>query len=80
MRVFNLQTNYIQLDQLLKAAGLCGSGGEAKAAIQSGQVIVDSAIETRRGRKLRGGETVFLGSESVSIKAKPPVGDRESVP
>ncbi len=40
----------IKLDQFLKLAGLVETGGEAKHLIQSGQVMVNRAVETRRGR------------------------------
>ena len=53
MKDLVIRTEYIQLDQALKLAGLVGSGGEAKAAIQGGSVLVNVATETRRGRKLR---------------------------
>ena len=53
MKDLVIRTEYIQLDQALKLAGLVGSGGEAKAAIQGGSVLVNGATETRRGRKLR---------------------------
>ena len=38
---------YIQLDQLLKATGLCDSGGAAHAAIAEGRVRVDRPAEGR---------------------------------
>ena len=55
---------YIKLDQFLKWAGALESGGQAKLAIQSEQVRVNGEIETRRGRKLRKGDTVTLGEQS----------------
>ena len=53
---FALKGEYITLDALMKAAGLAGTGGEAKVRIQGGEVKVNGEVETRRGRKLRGGE------------------------
>ena len=52
---FALKGEYITLDALMKAAGLAGTGGEAKVRIQGGEVKVNGEVETRRGRKLRGG-------------------------
>lgn len=53
----------IQLDQFLKLSGIAGSGGQAKALIQSGDVKVNGEVEQRRGRKLQAGDTVAtLGS------------------
>ena len=53
MKDLVIRTEYIHLDQALKLAGLVGSGGEAKAAIKGCSVLVNGAVETRRGRKLR---------------------------
>jgi ribosome-associated protein len=50
----------IQLAQFLKLQGLVGTGGEAKVLIQRGDVRVNGAIETRRGRQLHPGDQVEL--------------------
>ena len=47
---FALKGEYITLDALMKAAGLAGTGGEAKVRIQGGEVKVNGEVETRRGR------------------------------
>lgn len=64
---FAVRGEYIQLDQLLKATGLCESGGAAHAAIAEGRVRVDAAVDTRKRAKLRPGQTVSLGGESVTL-------------
>ncbi|MDO5532939.1 RNA-binding S4 domain-containing protein [Sutterella sp.] len=66
---FSLRGEYITLDALLKAAGIASSGGEAKARITEGQVTVDGAAETRRGRKLRGGELVETAGKRIRVVA-----------
>ena len=54
----------MKLDQFLKWKNLVASGGEAKFLIKSGAVIVNGAIETRRGRKLnKGDKVIFLKNE-----------------
>lgn len=60
---------YIRLGDLLKAAELTATGGEAKQAVQSGRVLVDGAVRTERGAKIRAGQKVTLGSETVEIVA-----------
>ena len=67
---FAVRGEYIQLDQLLKATGLCSSGGEAHAAIAGGQVSVDSLVETRKRAKLRVGQQVGFGNETVVLIAE----------
>ncbi|MCK4413008.1 MAG: RNA-binding S4 domain-containing protein [Candidatus Eisenbacteria sp.] len=60
----------IRLDALLKFAGVVGTGGEAKAWIQAGQVRVNETPETRRGRKLGPGDVVELLSSDGEVEAK----------
>ncbi len=55
---FQVRGGFITLDAFLKATGAASTGGEAKHIVASGAVRVDGVVETRRGRKLRGGETV----------------------
>ena len=67
---FAVRGEYIQLDQLLKATGLCESGGAAHAAIAEGRVRVDAAVDTRKRAKLRPGQRVTIGGESVELVAE----------
>ncbi|TWU03571.1 RNA-binding S4 domain-containing protein [Neorhodopirellula pilleata] len=48
----------IRLDDFMKAAGMVGTGGEAKIRIQAGEVIVNDEVETRRRRQLHTGDEV----------------------
>jgi ribosome-associated protein len=57
----------IRLGQLLKLAGLADSGAQARALVQEGAVRVDGEVETRRGRQLRRGTLVEVGSEAVRV-------------
>jgi ribosome-associated protein len=57
----------IKLDQFLKLAQVVQTGGEAKILIQSGQVIVNGQVETRRGRKLRPGDVVVVEGEELVV-------------
>jgi ribosome-associated protein len=58
----------ITLGQALKAANLVGSGGEAKVLVQSGEVLVNGEVETRRSRQLREGDVVEVGDERLEIR------------
>jgi len=61
---------YIKLEQLLKLSGLCMTGGEAKTAINDGEVTVNGEVETRRGRKIRPGDVAaFAGVELEAAAA-----------
>ena len=58
---------YIQLDQLLKTTGLCHSGGYAHSEIEAGNVIVDGVVETRKRAKMRPGQQVSYGGETIEL-------------
>ncbi|BAL25271.1 RNA-binding S4 domain-containing protein [Azoarcus sp. KH32C] len=65
---FAVRGEYIQLDQLLKAVGLVGTGGQAHAAVEAGEVRVDGKVESRKRAKLRPGARVsFAGEEIVLV-------------
>ena len=58
----------IRLAQFLKLHGLVESGGHAKAEIQSGQVLVNGEVETRRGRRLHPGDVVQVLGQTVRVE------------
>ena len=64
---FAIRGEYIQLDQLLKATGLCESGGAAHAAIADGMVKVDATVDTRKRAKLRPGQRVSFAGEEIEL-------------
>ncbi len=57
----------IRLGQLLKLAGLVGSGAEAKDVLAGGEVTVNGEAETRRGRQLHRGDVVAAAGEEVVV-------------
>ncbi len=67
---FYIRGELITLDALLKATGLADSGGQAKELINEGKVKVNNEVETRRGRKLRGGEVVEIQDQKITVKAQ----------
>lgn len=68
MEVIKLREEFIKLGQALKATGLVESGVEAKDVIQSGLVLVNGEIDTRRGRKLYAGDVVEFDGEEIKIE------------
>jgi len=68
---FPIRSDYIQLDQLLKASGLLPSGGAAHAATVSGQVTVDGQVELRKRAKLRPGQRVRFGDDEILLLPPP---------
>lgn len=67
MEKIRITTEFIKLDALLKFAGLCETGGEAKELIQGGAVKVNGEVCTMRGKKCRTGDTVELDGQTVQI-------------
>jgi ribosome-associated protein len=67
---FAVRGEYIQLDQLLKATGLCDSGGAAHAAIAEGRVTVNATVDTRKRAKIRPGQVVSFAGETVEVVAE----------
>ena len=67
MEKIRIHTEFIKLDALLKFAGLCETGGEAKELIQGGAVLVNGEVCTMRGRKCRAGDVVELDGRSVQV-------------
>ncbi|MCM1090408.1 MAG: RNA-binding S4 domain-containing protein [Butyrivibrio sp.] len=68
MHEITLRDNFIKLGQALKAAGVVGSGVDAKLVIQDGLVKVNGQVETQRGKKLVSGDVVEFESETIHIK------------
>ena len=53
MEKIRIHTEFIKLDALLKFAGLCETGGEAKELIQGGAVLVNGDAATLKQVILR---------------------------
>jgi ribosome-associated protein len=68
---FPLRGEYITLDALLKATGLAGSGGAAKALVADGRVQVDGRDELRKTCKIRPGQVVAVAGARVRVMADP---------
>lgn len=64
---FRLTSEFIALDNLLKVAGLCASGGAGKALVAAGQVSVDGAVELRKTCKIRAGQAVRVGDVCIRV-------------
>ncbi len=65
-----LRGEHITLAQALKAVGLVGSGGQAKARDREGDVLVNGAPAPQPGRKLRAGDRFGIaGGPEWAIRA-----------
>ena len=64
---FVLDREFVELNQLLKLAGLVDSGGAGKALVASGAVRVDGVVELRKTAKIRAGQTVAVGGTEIRV-------------
>ena len=62
------EEKHIKLDSFMKWQQMTDSGGQAKIAIQNGEVRVNGQIETRRGRKLIDGDKVTFNGKTIHVE------------
>ena len=65
---FKIKGEYIELIKLLKATGLCESGGTAKTIVDEGRVKVDSRKELRKKHKLKKGQVIEFEGNKIVLK------------
>lgn len=67
--VFDLDRDFVELNQLLKLTGVCDSGGAGKHLVASGAVRVDGDVELRKTCKIRVGQVVQVGDTRIQVIA-----------
>ena len=68
MRVVDITHEPVELYKILKFEGLVASGGEAKLLIGDGQVTVNGEVETRRRKKIVGGDVIAFRDEQLQVR------------
>ncbi len=66
--IYVLTDDYIELSKLLKVAGLCDTGGQAKLFITEGIVSVDGIVEIRKKCKIRKGQVVQVDTQRITVQ------------
>ena len=66
-RVVEISREPIELYKVLKFEGMSESGGHARAAVGSGQVLVNGTIETQKRKKIRSGDTIEYNGDKIHI-------------
>ncbi len=64
---FKIKGEYIELTKLLKATGLCGTGGMAKLVIEDRLVKVDDETETRKRKKIKKGQKISFNGYTIEV-------------
>ena len=71
MKDIQITKEPVELYKILKFEGIVGSGGEAKAMIDAGLVMVNGVVETRRRNKIVSGDVVEVGGHQFKITFTP---------
>ena len=66
-RAVELTREPVELYKVLKFEALTASGGEAKAAVSAGQVLVNGTIETQKRKKIVAGDRIEFGGEKLFL-------------
>jgi ribosome-associated protein len=66
-REIAIRGDTIRLGQLLKLAGVVGTGGELKALLADTPVLVNGEPDARRGRQLHAGDVIAVAGEELHV-------------
>ena len=64
---FTVEGDYIPMIQLLKAAGLVQTGGEAQIAVTDGEVLYNGLVDFRKRLKVTKGDVVKFRGNTIRI-------------
>jgi len=65
---FEIKEDFIELIKLLKATGICGTGGEAKMVVEDGLISVNNETELRKRYKCRKGDLIAIDDIEITIQ------------
>ena len=65
METIEINTETIQLDQLLKRAGIIESGGQVKLLLADELIKLNGVIETAKRRKIKAGDVIEIVGEGT---------------
>ena len=69
MQEIKIRGEMIRVGQLLKLGGVVESGAESKDLLAAGAVLVNAAVEMRRGRQLHDGDVIEVGEWEFRVSA-----------
>ena len=64
---FKVNGDFIPLIQLLKAANLVQTGGEAQIVVTEGQVKYNGAVDYRKRLKVKKGDIVEFRGDTIKV-------------
>ncbi|ACV26846.1 RNA-binding S4 domain-containing protein [Kangiella koreensis] len=70
MKIVEITKEPVELYKILKFEGIVSSGGEAKAVIDDGQVLVNGEIEKRKRKKIMSGDVIKFMDDEFKVLLK----------
>ena len=70
MKVVELSKEPVELYKILKFESLVSSGGEAKAVISAGKVLLNGEVETQKRKKIVAGDIIEFGDYKLQVQVK----------
>lgn len=64
---FKVTGDYIPMIQLLKAAGLVPTGGEAQIVVEQGEVSYNGEVDYRKRLKVKPGDVVEFRGKQIRV-------------
>ncbi len=64
---YTLNSEFIELNKLLKFLDLVDTGGQAKMLIEDGLVLRNGTIETRKRAKIVKGDILQIGDVTITV-------------
>ena len=64
---FKVIGDYIPMIQLLKAAGLVQTGGEAQIVVDHGEVLYNGQVDYRKRLKVKPGDLVEFRGQQIKV-------------
>lgn len=68
MRDVAITSEPVELYKILKFEGIVDSGGQAKAVIADGLVLVNGEVETRKRRKILSGDVIKFADDELKMR------------
>lgn len=70
MKEIEISKEPVELFKILKFEGIAASGGEAKALIADGQVLVNGQVETRKRKQIVADDILEFAGEKHLVRLK----------
>lgn len=70
MKVVEITSEPVELYKILKFEGMVSSGGEAKAAVVEGRVLLNGKVEIQKSKKIVSGDIIEFAGDTFQVNLK----------